>query len=179
MRPISFVRALQRALFLIGNAHGTILVSVGSNLSLKASVDAIHAQQIPREILESKHPAAIILVDPTFARVDPVGIDRILSDEGYMVRKGWQVVPLSKTNLTLFKVGAFFDADDYKKDTKLLTEIVRRNPKIDFWIGDFTITGPFVPFDDYLKQLLTNLRPLSHVRWSLEATKEHYGKAPT
>lgn len=170
MRTLSFQKCLDRALQVLHGRKGILYVSMGSFLKNNASLEKIHAQQAPLSLLGSGKPAVIILVDPLFAQNDPVLLHHL---KEYQVREnGTEVVP--SPHVVLLTCGEFLV--DGSSALQKLARLVQQNPHLEFYMGDFTITQPCLPFDEY-PLFKKKIDCMPNVWMSRSCTKENFANA--
>lgn len=169
MKPLSFTKCLGKAFELIPSRQGIIYISIGSFLRNKASTEKIHLQQAPKMLLDSGKKLVIILVDPMFLQNDPVYFDKL---KEYIVKEnGTQVVDPSHPKVLFMKCAEFLQ--DGSTILKKLVKLIMQNPYIDFYIGDYTITDPCQPFNEY-PELYKKLSVMSNVWLSTSCTREEF-----
>jgi hypothetical protein len=150
----------------------TLFVSFGCNVSAKASTDKIMAQQFPEKILQGE--SLCILVDPAMMSADPVVIDRLFADVGYMVYNKSLLTPLASDNVT-YLISSDFAEDGNAAVKALVTLIKSLRGKALVYIGDFTVD--YHAFSEYPK-LVEALSPYHHVYWSYSAREVDYRPEP-
>jgi hypothetical protein len=151
---------------------GIVYISIGSFLKKTASLEKIHFQQAPTSLLTSGKAAVMILVDPMFVQQDPIYLDTISE---YTVREhGTQVVNPAHPKVIFMKCAEFLQ--EGSPNLKKLVKLIQQNPLIEFYIGDFTITGPCQPFNEY-PELYKKLLCMPNVWLSQSCTKEKFTNA--
>lgn len=169
MKPLSFMKCMGRAFQVLSNRKGIIYISMGSFLRNTASPEKTHLQQAPLSILNSGKPAVIILIDPLFLQNDPIYIDRL---KEYNVKEnGTEVVDPTSPKVIFLKCGEFLM--DGSNALQKLTRLIHQNPNIEFYVGDFTMTQPCSPFNEY-PTLYKKLVCLPNVWLSQSCTKEGF-----
>lgn len=145
MKPLPFTKCLGRALKVLQNRKGILYVSMGSFLKSNASVEKTYAQQAPISILNSGKPSVIILVDPLFNQNDPIYIDRL---KEYNVKEnGTEVINPEFPKVVFLKCGEFLQDDT--QALQKFAKLTQQNPNIEFYVGDFTVSQPCLPFNEY------------------------------
>jgi len=166
------MKCLGRAFQVLSNRKGVLYISMGSFLRNNASVEKTHAQQAPLSILNSGKPAVIILVDPLFNQNDPLYIDRL--KEYHVKENGTEVINPEFPKVVFLKCGEFLQ--DGSHALQKLAKLTQQNPHIEFYIGDFTVTQPCLPFNEY-PILQKKLNCLPNVWLSQSCTKEEFVNA--
>lgn len=145
MKPLSFQKCLTRAIELLPQRKGIVYVSLGSFVKKNVSDDKLQLQQAPLSILNSGKQSIVILVDPLFLTNDPLYMDRL---QEYNVKEnGTEIINPKHPKVRFMKCGDF--VTDKSNDIKKLTQLILQHPYIEFYIGDFTLTAPCVPFNEY------------------------------
>jgi hypothetical protein len=163
------MKCLGRAFEILHNRKGIIYLSMGSFIRTNASIDKTHLQQAPSSILRSNKPAVIILVDPLFNQNDPVYIDRL---KEYTVKSsGTEVVDPAFPKVVFMKCGEFLQ--DNSNALQKFARLVQQNPNIQFYVGDFTLTQPCSPFNEY-PNFYKKLTCLPNVWLSQSCTREDF-----
>jgi hypothetical protein len=126
-----------------------LYVSIGGNLPKSAPQERVNTQQLPLflrsfAVSNPKKKVAVILVAPVW---DADHAPRILDKlEGYWSSdKKHTFTPMNMDNITIRIIPEFFR----KEDEKLLAGHIRKSSTQDIIVGDFTITAPFIPFDNF------------------------------
>lgn len=153
----------------------TLFVSLGCHVGKQARPAKVLAQQYPNDLLRGQ--SLCLLVDPMFARQDPA-VFKTFDDPGFMVVKRRFLSPLDATNV-VFMVSSDF-AQDGGKTLQRLVGIIRRldNTDTNVYLGDFTVTGPYSPFQEY-PHLKEELGDLSYVYWSTDHNSPIYERSPS
>lgn len=172
MKPLSFTKCLERAFQVLHNGKGILYISMGSFLRNNASTEKVHAQQAPLSILNSGKLAVILLVDPLFNQNDPVYIDRL--KEYHVKENGTEVINPGFPKVVFLKCGEFLQ--DGSHALQKVAKLTQQNPHMEFYIGDFTVTQPCLPFNEY-PQLQKKLNCLPNVWLSQSCTKEEFVNA--
>jgi hypothetical protein len=145
MKPLSFTKCLENAFSFLPPRQGILYVSIGSFVRKTASPEKIHLQQAPTKLLTSGKKVVIVLVDPMFAQQDPVFLDKLSE---YLVKEnGSQVCDPTNPNVLWMKCGDFLE--DGSHTVKKLVRDIQQTPYTEFYIGDFTMTFPCHPFQEY------------------------------
>lgn len=169
MKPLSFTKCLEKAFEFLPYRQGILYISIGSFVRKTASPEKIHLQQAPTTLLGSGKKVVIILVDPMFLQNDPVCLDSLPE---YLVKdNGTQVYDPLQPNVVWMKCGEFLE--DGSNALKKMVREIQQHAFTDFYIGDFTITGPCQPFHEY-PELYKKLSSLPNVWLSQSCTKEEF-----
>lgn len=170
MKPLSFMKCLGRAFQILNNRKGILYVSMGSFLKSNASVEKTYLQQAPTSILNSGKPAVIILVDPLFSQDNnPLYIERL---KEYNVRgSGTEIVNPEFPKVVFMKCGEFLQDGSYA--LQKFAKLIQQNPNIGFYVGDYTLTQPCIPFNEY-PILYKKLECLPNVWLSQSCTREEF-----
>lgn len=157
MKPTQFEEALHKAVDIVRQKRGVVLVSLGCKMyGKKFSLDKVYTQQAPRSLLSlSPKPVVLILVDPLFLGSDPDVLS--VFDEYHVWDSGKQLKPMEFPHVTMFKCGQFLTEEQLL--TGSLVNTIRSNPHVKFYIGDFTVNHPCSPFSEFekLKNTIVNL----------------------
>lgn len=163
------MKCLGRAFQVLHNRKGIVYVSMGSFVRSNASMEKTHTQQAPLSILNSDKPAVIILVDPLFSQNDPLYVDRL--KEYHVKENGTEIINPEFPHVIFLKCGEFLQ--DGSHALQKLTKLIQQNPTIEFYIGDFTLTQPCLPFHEY-PIFHKKLNCLPNVWMSQSCTKEQF-----
>jgi len=169
MKSLSFTKCLENAQEILRDCEGILYFSMGAFLKNNASIEKTHLQQAPLFILKSTKPSVIILVDPLFLVNDPIYIERL---KEYNVREtGTKVIDPAYPKTTFMKCGEFLQ--DGSNALQKLVKMMNQNPMLQFYIGDFTLTQPCVPFNEY-PIFYKKLQCMPNVWLSQSCTREKF-----
>jgi hypothetical protein len=128
-----------------------VYISIGSRLESKsAKQNRINNQQFPLflQAYAVSHPhenITVILVSPTWGKYgNPIIIDQL---EGFWKgKRGESFVPFNMTNVTIRIITGFINSTD---EGLMCQYIHSMGPEQSLIVGDYTLTEPFQPFDNF------------------------------
>lgn len=173
MKSVTFQNAVHDALSHIPKKDKSIFfISIGSHLTGKRLTPSrLSNQQFPLQLHKTKNRVFLFLIDPRFNTQDPPLLDHL--ENGYIIENHTlsKAIPLDDPHVTIYKIGHFF------QDEAFLIHLLHEHPHIQFYIGDFTITGPFSPFENF-PQLHQAIRGRGNVKVATDEKLEHYQSLP-
>ena len=154
-----------------------IYISIGSNLSKKASAEKVRTQQFPQYIknaVRKGKKASIILIDVGFIRNTPNIFDQYIELKKGKYKSEKKDTFYANVNtdkfVTIRKVADMFTI----RDEQYLIDYIRKNRNKTFIIGDFRITQPPLPFTEEGAIKLGKLVKLKNVMLVDDVKKEVY-----
>ena len=172
---VNHVRALLNLVARKADAQkvSSVYLSVGSRISPdQATTEKIKTQQLPTHIVKDK--SIVILIDPSRAwssaqKVDEHPLIMNYVNEYMLIKKFRQTDSIwtyEFGNVILYRVNAFADEQD------LISFVKKVHNKVKLTVGDFLVTGPYIPFDMFpaLAKTLTECK----VKVALSAVRERF-----
>lgn len=173
MKPQSLAQCLAAAdRILQGQDGGALCLMVGSCVKKTASLEKVRAQQAPLSLFRADRPVVVVLADPLFQQEDPVFLHHL---ETYLVQgHGTQVVDPRFPRTVWMKCPDFVQDRSHALST--LVRMVQHNPHTEFYLGDYTLTAPYLPFHEH-PWLLQKVGGLPNVWLSRSSTREQFVNA--